>query len=492
MASSTENKVVDGGKTPSFRKAADAHFDSLVDLMRKKEAYPMQQRIPHVPVNGANRVKSNNGVNGSNGANGANSVNGVDRDIGANRFSVVKEVKGANGVNGVNGICTKSRFSLDRADNLRQDDIEHLPQSEVSLIMLDDLLHVETRPNHSPIQNTSATEDLAILAAGPRDRLPSDQSFDHASTDQDDSNSLKRMEVNILGMVSQMLRPKPIDEPLRGVTNPGFYNLARHAPQDQTVVKRNTELSEVNGFGHKDAIMDIGKDMERLESKSRSPNGVEAVNGLTVVNARARLEQTQINMDTQTERVKNLLDTLKSREKLYKEMEEKLKDTENKVKEAKTEAGYLKAQLREAQKTDTPSALDKFATFEAQIKQKNSEIGRLREAQRKADKVLQNKQAQIEKTSNELTALRGAAHLVAPSSKKQLPRGVFSCIECFVHNADCDLKAICSNCREEGKKCLRWRCSLVHRFGQCPEGHMCPMKHDPEGWLYAQKDRPQW
>ncbi|KAH7110312.1 hypothetical protein B0J11DRAFT_586221 [Dendryphion nanum] len=163
---------------------------------------------------------------------------------------------------------------------------------------------------------------------------------------------------------------------------------------------------------------------------------------------------------------------------------------EAKSKAKDIEIKALHNELKQAKQS--PSADRKIISLEAQLRSKSAEADRHREDLRAAKKMVETKTIQLQKAATERLALRGGTHLVSPNIHTKLPQYVLGCLECYMNNAECDHEVVCSNCKEAGKKCVRWRCSIYHRFNSCPDRVACTLKHSTEGWLITLNDRPVW
>ncbi|KAI0574360.1 CCDC158 domain-containing protein [Pyrenophora tritici-repentis] len=129
--------------------------------------------------------------------------------------------------------------------------------------------------------------------------------------------------------------------------------------------------------------------------------------------------------------------------------------------------------------------------LQAKLREKTSECDRHRNLAKIAEaRFKQSQERLLHITSNGLS-LQGAVHLVKPRADSKLPRTVHSCTECYGKNLECDENTTCHNCADSNSPCLRWRCSLKHKLGDCPLTP-CKLPHDSQGWLMLPKDRPQW
>jgi predicted RNase H-like nuclease (RuvC/YqgF family) len=135
--------------------------------------------------------------------------------------------------------------------------------------------------------------------------------------------------------------------------------------------------------------------------------------------------------------------------------------------------------------------LNQIGDLQAQLSQKSADCDRWRTKYKNQERMVENWKRQIERTADENTCLRGAAHLVKPVATSKLSPLVLGCSECYAKNINCDNKARCRHCTENNEDCARWRCSLRHHLGQCPRVP-CTFPHEEDGWLLAPEPRPQW
>lgn len=134
--------------------------------------------------------------------------------------------------------------------------------------------------------------------------------------------------------------------------------------------------------------------------------------------------------------------------------------------------------------------LDQVGDLEAQLSEKTSVCDRLRTKLKTQEKILDDTKRRLNRASSG-DAMRGAAHLVKPEPSTKLSPKVMGCSECYAKNIDCDNRARCRHCTENNETCARWRCSLRHALGKCPN-MPCTFPHEVDGWLLAPEPRPQW
>ncbi|PSN64922.1 hypothetical protein BS50DRAFT_635762 [Corynespora cassiicola Philippines] len=184
----------------------------------------------------------------------------------------------------------------------------------------------------------------------------------------------------------------------------------------------------------------------------------------------------------QTQRIRYLQETLHGKQKLVKSLQEQ---------HAALQAKYLDLQ---GSHEDLLQQLPKERELEdtkEKLLEKTRETDRFRNQLNELNKALESKNMTIQKLAGTNVRIRGAAHLVKPASTTKLPRTVFSCIECYINNRDCDNGNPCTNCVDISGSCVRWKCSMTHMFKQCPD-KPCELVHDANGWLITRDARPQW
>lgn len=173
------------------------------------------------------------------------------------------------------------------------------------------------------------------------------------------------------------------------------------------------------------------------------------------------------------------LDQLRQREKYLQAAKDKLTVEQIKV-------GEL-----EDRNEDLQRKLNQVGDLQSQLVEKTKTCDRLRTKLRDQERVVEDATRRLNRAANESQALRGAAHLVKPEKDSKLSSLVMGCSECYAKNISCDNKARCRHCAENNETCARWRCSLRHILGHCPN-ERCTFPHDAYGWLLAPEPRPQW
>jgi len=203
------------------------------------------------------------------------------------------------------------------------------------------------------------------------------------------------------------------------------------------------------------------------------------------------LKQTMLERDTalracmnagdHATKAQNLRDTIDMREKVISDLRQKqLREKERVM--------HLEAQLESLEARVNPEAIGELKD---KLRDKTSQCDRLRNQLKLTEQHLKVSQDRVMKVSNNGDSLRGAAHLVVPHARGQLPKNVVSCSECYANNITCDSSPCCRSCSERNTQCARWRCSLKHKLGEC-NLTPCKLPHDPQGWLILQESRPQW
>ena len=163
-----------------------------------------------------------------------------------------------------------------------------------------------------------------------------------------------------------------------------------------------------------------------------------------------------------------------------------LRATKEKYAAEHTKVGELENYVEDLQRK-----LNQVGDLQDQLREKTSACDRLRTTLKTCEKRLENSEQRILRASNNGQALRGAAHPVKPLSNTKLSSLVMGCIECYNMNITCDNKSRCRHCTESNETCRRWRCSLKHILGQCPNVP-CTFPHDADGWLLTTEPRPEW
>ena len=185
------------------------------------------------------------------------------------------------------------------------------------------------------------------------------------------------------------------------------------------------------------------------------------------------------NSDEYKTLAQNRLDQLNQSGKL-------LRITQEKYATEHTKVGELEDCVEDLQRK-----LNQVGDLQGQLREKTSACDRFRNKLKTREKQIEDMKQRLERLANEGQALQGAAHLVKPAHDTKLSPLVLGCSECYAKNISCDNKARCRHCTENNENCVRWRCSLKHRLGQCPKVP-CTFPHEANGWLLAPEPRPQW
>jgi chromosome segregation ATPase len=175
----------------------------------------------------------------------------------------------------------------------------------------------------------------------------------------------------------------------------------------------------------------------------------------------------------------NRLNQLNQREKLLNSTKEKYAAEHAKV-------GELEDCIEDLQRK-----LSQVGDLQRQLQEKSRDCDRFRTKLKNQEKIVEDYKQRILRASSDGKALRGAAHLVVPKPDTKFSHLVLGCSECYTKNITCDDKARCRHCTENNEKCARWRCSLKHILGQCPDIPCC-YPHESDGWLLATDPRPEW
>jgi predicted nucleic acid-binding Zn-ribbon protein len=170
-------------------------------------------------------------------------------------------------------------------------------------------------------------------------------------------------------------------------------------------------------------------------------------------------------------------------------LNQEIKGLREELANAKNDNTFLKHQCQKV--AGNPSQTARIAELEAKFKKEQAENGRLRNNLLMTTKRLEAEQARSDRLGKAEATVRGAAHLITPAANAKLPKTVFDCIHCYVKNLDCDSGARCENCTSSGLPCTRWRCSMKHLLGNCPDTP-CHFLHDEGGWLITKQGRPKW
>lgn len=173
------------------------------------------------------------------------------------------------------------------------------------------------------------------------------------------------------------------------------------------------------------------------------------------------------------------LDQLNQREKILRAMKERYAAEHTKV-------GEL-----EDQREDLVRKLNQVGDLQGMLREKSSECDRFRTQLKLQEKRVEDFRQRTLRAANNGETLRGAAHLVKPQANTKFSSLVLGCSECYAKNITCDNKARCQHCTENNEVCARWRCSLKHKLGTCPDTP-CRLPHDDAGWLGQVERRPEW
>lgn len=197
------------------------------------------------------------------------------------------------------------------------------------------------------------------------------------------------------------------------------------------------------------------------------------------------IKQSEIRTETATKPdefkalAQKRLDQLNQREKLLRSTQEKYAVEHTKVAE-------LEDLIEDLQRK-----LNQVGDLQGKLREKSSDCDRLRTRINIQEKSLEDYRQRITRASDVVAALRGGAHLVRPRANAKLSKMILGCSECYAKNISCDNQARCRHCTENNEICARWRCSLQHIHGSCPDAP-CRLPHDEAGWLGLVTQRPEW
>ena len=180
-------------------------------------------------------------------------------------------------------------------------------------------------------------------------------------------------------------------------------------------------------------------------------------------------------------KAQNLSETLVEKDKVITEL--RLEQVKEQMRGVDLEDELM--QLNEKVKQDNVEDLKE------RLQKKIAQYKQLQRQFKVTEQELKISQERVQKLGNIRETLRSAVHIVRPNPSTKLPRKVYSCLECYANNLECDNNAQCRNCNEGNIDCLRWRCSLKHKLGECPNTP-CKPAHDAQGWLCLQERRPEW
>ncbi|KAG9194388.1 hypothetical protein G6011_04423 [Alternaria panax] len=254
----------------------------------------------------------------------------------------------------------------------------------------------------------------------------------------------------------------------------------------------SSDLTYLLSLKHKRALSDLAankdrtfsnwamtKDCELEDLNQKIKEQERELNKVT--HERDEASRAQANSGDHLNRARNLADTLAQREKLITDLRHQVLTEQFKVTELEDE---LEA-------TQAKSNLADIDDVKSKLREKTSICDRQRSQLKMTELQLAQSQSRLMKITNHGESLHGAAHVVKPAQTSKLPKLVISCVECYNKNLPCDNGAKCRNCIENDTSCARWRCSLKHKYGDCPLTP-CPLSHDSQGWLVLRTERPEW
>ncbi|KAF2679943.1 hypothetical protein K458DRAFT_460441 [Lentithecium fluviatile CBS 122367] len=239
----------------------------------------------------------------------------------------------------------------------------------------------------------------------------------------------------------------------------------------------NEEDSHVSAI----AQLTAAKDEETAELKA-AKNEEIAAKETEIASLKAAVARNQAFVSDHATRAKNVGDTQAQREKKIKQLEDRLLEEQEICNNLRDEVELLR---------ESRPSREQVESLQEELRARRSEIHRQKNEIKLLNKRCEFKDQAIIKKTNPKIGLRGAAHLVIPSSNTRLPKYVFPCIECFAKNIDCDHSSRCQNCARDDEKCARWRCGVLHATGDC-NPFSCTFVHDANGWLMTRGPRPQW
>jgi hypothetical protein len=251
-----------------------------------------------------------------------------------------------------------------------------------------------------------------------------------------------------------------------------FIDLVKERDYLQATLKNNTKA---HGQIAADSIVNTNGEVERLEAEVNSLQEALRTSNLE----RDAALRIHASVGDHKAHAQKLTDQLSHREKLLRSTQEKFATEHTRVCELEDHVEDLQRRL------------DLSGDFQSKLREVTSERDRFRTKVKHQEKVIEDAQNRIQRASNQGASLRGAAHLVKPQANTKLPALTLGCSECYANNVPCDDKARCRNCTENNENCVRWRCSLKHILGTCPDVP-CRFPHDQQGWLLQVEPRPQW
>ena len=232
---------------------------------------------------------------------------------------------------------------------------------------------------------------------------------------------------------------------------------------------------------HRHALSELAasKDCELKDAKEIIQKLRTTVNETN--SQKLEVSKSQVNSEYGRIRAREHAEVLAKREKIITDLRHRLMEADLKVVDLEDENEALKEKSKQI---DIDALRD-------MLREKTSECDRLRNHARLVETRSKQCQERLLHITKNGASLQGAVFLVKPQAESKLPRTVHICTECYAKNLECDNKTICRSCTEGSTPCLRWRCALKHKLGECPLTP-CKFPHDSQGWLMLPRDRPQW
>jgi DNA repair exonuclease SbcCD ATPase subunit len=268
-------------------------------------------------------------------------------------------------------------------------------------------------------------------------------------------------------------------------------------------VEIKTQQLEIDRHGKKiidleTEIHRLGKmvgDAERLRTTINDNEAAHARDLETKTTAIERLEERLEDLTHELDSAKqaqmyeenHAASTQKLSDQLSKK-EKNITDLRFELLQEKERADFLEDEVERFREQVNQGSMDKL---KAELREKSSQCDRNRTQLKAVEQQLHVSQDRLKRFHNSGEGLRGGAHLVVPNEKSKLPKQIISCAECYAKNLPCDNGARCQSCALKNIQCARWRCSMKHRLGECPD-HPCALPHDPQGWLVTLDARPEW
>lgn len=131
----------------------------------------------------------------------------------------------------------------------------------------------------------------------------------------------------------------------------------------------------------------------------------------------------------------------------------------------------------------------------------NFQVQILRNRLAESEEYNRNLLALVDNLTNELATRKlrdddfflNGTFVERPPPDARLSQLVLPCLPCVRRRQECDNLGICANCRGEGTTCIRFRCGRQHTTSHgCPGGVLCELRHDTDGWLLGDRERPRW